>query len=137
MGRPKGSKNRQPDKHERGRVYYANGYAIVYDPTCPYASKKGSVRRNKWVLWKAGVEIPKGSHVHHRDEDRGNDSLDNLEVLTKAEHYRQHATGHVVTEESRKKIAESLSRFYESPEAKQRLREVIQVRERDWHGRLV
>jgi uncharacterized protein YbdZ (MbtH family) len=96
------------------RFYVAGGYAWIYAPECPYANAKGCVRRCRYVLWEAGVVIPKGSHIHHKDENRLNDTRGNLEVLTKAEHHRHHALGHIVTEASRRKISESLRRYYAS-----------------------
>jgi hypothetical protein len=42
------------------------------------------------VLYNAGLTVPDGFEVHHIDEDRSNNSLDNLAVLTAAAHHRLH-----------------------------------------------
>lgn len=51
---------------------------------------------NQWklraqVVWEAANgPIPTGFGVHHRDEDKLNDILDNLELLSKADHLAIH-----------------------------------------------
>ena len=37
--------------------------------------------------------IPEGFDIHHRDHDRANNRLENLELIDKAEHARIYATG--------------------------------------------
>ncbi len=66
---------------------------------------RGRVARSRYVLWKAGVVIPPGSDVHHKDRDKLNDTLDNLEVLPKGHHTREHHVGKVVSAETREKLA--------------------------------
>lgn len=59
-----------------------------------YAPK--SYRRWEQVLIK--LDIFGGSeddHIHHKDEDKSNNSLDNLEVLSKADHHSLHAKENV------------------------------------------
>lgn len=42
-------------------------------------------------IWKAHHgPIPKGMHVHHKDENSLNNSIDNLELLTHGEHMKRH-----------------------------------------------
>lgn len=66
--------------------------------------KRGGERRawvkvthpNKWVLrcrhvWEQHHgPIPKGMGIHHKDEDKLNDSIDNLELVSKARHLAIH-----------------------------------------------
>lgn len=44
------------------------------------------------LVWMAGSgrKVPRGWEVHHRDEDRGNDSWDNLICLFKLDHRKLH-----------------------------------------------
>lgn len=42
----------------------------------------------EWV--KHNGEIPKGMIVHHKDENKMNWNISNLELLTRAEHIRKH-----------------------------------------------
>ncbi len=45
------------------------------------------------VYRKHKGEIPPGMHVHHRDENKLNNEIDNLELITAVEHRRLHC-GH-------------------------------------------
>lgn len=47
--------------------------------------------RDLWEKHKG--PIPKGFHIHHRDENPLNNSLDNLECLSPAEHAQRHVGG--------------------------------------------
>lgn len=46
-------------------------------------------------VWKRchGRAIPKGYHVHHKDEDTGNNAIENLELLSYSDHMRRHHAG--------------------------------------------
>ena len=74
-----------------------------------------------------GRKLLSSEIVHHKDEDSTNDAIDNLEILTRAEHASLHhkgvakpagtgakiskaRMGHGVSEETRKKISETKKR---------------------------
>ena len=47
------------------------------------------------AIWEdANGPIPKGYHIHHKDHDRGNNALENLEIVHGAEHLSRHHKGH-------------------------------------------
>jgi hypothetical protein len=47
------------------------------------------------VVWEAvNGPLPRGQVVHHRDEDKLNDVIDNLVALTKGAHLNEHRAGH-------------------------------------------
>ncbi len=66
--------------------------------------KRGGVQRawvkvaepNSWklraqVVWEAAKgPMPRGTVVHHKDDDKLNDAIGNLELLTKAAHLAEH-----------------------------------------------
>jgi len=77
-------------------------------------------RAHRWVWKNHHRSIPKGYHIHHRDEDRSNNVIGNLELLTPSEHVKKH-----FTEERRAKflkIAEEnrelTKAWHKSPEGK-------------------
>ena len=69
-----------------------NGYRRVwvgYDH--PLANKDGNVLEHRLVLFNAGIDVPAGWHVHHKNEDKLDNRLDNLEVLPVRDHALHHA----------------------------------------------
>lgn len=52
----------------------------------------GKLRMEHDVVWeKANGKIPDGHDVHHKDFNKQNNALENLELLTKKEHKRIHS----------------------------------------------
>lgn len=70
---------------------YNQGYIRVYVPGHPCADAYGQAQQHRVVAWDAGLLTDLSHHVHHKDHDRANNALSNLEVLTPAEHKRLHA----------------------------------------------
>lgn len=64
-----------------GTTYYLCGF---------YFQNKG--RRLHRAVWEhCNGKIPDGCHVHHIDGDRSNNQIENLSLLPRLEHIRQHA----------------------------------------------
>lgn len=82
----------------------------------PYVRVTGggmNVRRSRVLLAsKLGRPLTPAEHAHHGDENRFNDSPDNIDVLTPAEHNRVHKTGSRHSAASKEKIGSSLKRAY-------------------------
>lgn len=66
------------------------GYLVVYAPSHPLAQNNGSVKvhRKKWYDLR-GV-IPNGWIVHHKDNDKTNNKISNLEVMSPSDHAKEH-----------------------------------------------
>ena len=83
-----------------------NGYFYVHSPTHPFRSQKRLVMEHRLVMEAHLRSIDPGSSfltevagelylrpeidVHHRDHDKTNNVVENLQCLTKAEHSRLH-----------------------------------------------
>lgn len=68
-----------------------------------YYQRKG--RRLHREVWKHhNGAIPKGYHVHHKDEDRSNNSIDNLVLMKGHDHLSEHMSKPERIENSRKSI---------------------------------
>lgn len=77
-----------------------------------YFVSQGYFHRNKErlhrVVWRHfNGEIPEGFHIHHKDHNRANNNIENLEALSPGDHSRHHNTGKDFTpcDEARKKAA--------------------------------
>lgn len=75
---------------KRNGFFNDNGYIKLYLPEHPLANKKGLVREHHKVLYDNGIELEKGQVVHHRNENRADNRLENLEVMTNSDHLRLH-----------------------------------------------
>ena len=54
------------------------------------SSEKPYIRAHRWVWMNYYGPIPKGYHVHHIDEDKTNNSIDNLSLMKHQDHARFH-----------------------------------------------
>jgi len=71
--------------------YAKDGYIRVrVPPDHPEAGKNGLAYEHRVVWHDANGPIPPGHDVHHDNEDRADNRLENLVLLTKAEHTRLH-----------------------------------------------
>lgn len=48
------------------------------------------LRAHQWVWINHHGKPPKGYHIHHIDEDKSNNSIENLELMKNARHLRMH-----------------------------------------------
>ena len=73
------------------RVVRSTGYLAVWCPEHPHAWKQGFIYVHRVVMeQKIGRLLERGEHVHHINEDRHDNRIENLEVLSNSEHARKH-----------------------------------------------
>lgn len=59
-----------------------------------YAATTGNrVQMHRYVWEKHNEKIPEGYDIHHKDHNRGNNDISNLELYSKSEHARLFSTG--------------------------------------------
>lgn len=78
------------------KYYERDGYITTISERVPVKSHNGKIymhRRRipyaRYVLSQAGIDVPKGCIVYHKDGDNTNNELENLEVITRAELIRR------------------------------------------------
>src|SRR5689334_25155265 len=70
-----------------GKTFYLDkktGYWI--STSCP------KIRAHVWVWINHNGDIPKKHHIHHIDENKSNNNIENLRCIHYHEHYRLHIT---------------------------------------------
>jgi hypothetical protein len=71
------------------------------------------IRRNRVVMTSIlGRMLKSNEHVHHINEDKGDDSPRNLELITADEHNKHHKIGTKHTDESKEKTSNSVKKAY-------------------------
>ena len=60
------------------------GYLMIYVPG------RGQVKFHHYVWEQKNGKVPKGYQLHHKDGDRFNNKIENLQLLTSSEHGRLH-----------------------------------------------
>lgn len=89
---PGGKGTKRPHYGERRPRVQANGYVKVYDPNHRLAGSDGYVYEHRKVVFDAGISVPPKHEVHHKNLDHADNRLENLQVVTIAEHRRLHGT---------------------------------------------
>ena len=68
-----------------------NGFKFTRDDKTGYYQNcklKTRIHRYVWAFYNG--EIPKGYHIHHKDHDKSNNQIENLEAMTYNKHISMH-----------------------------------------------
>lgn len=77
------------------------------------------VHRSRAVLAsKLGRALTPKDHAHHENEQKEQDTTDNLELLTAADHNRHHKTGSKHSDKSKRQTSATLKKLYASGQRK-------------------
>ena len=78
-----------------GRIKNSCGYIIIYKPNHPFATKKGYVPEHRLIMEKhLGRYLTPKEVVHHINEIRDDNRIENLELTNISKHIGHHKTTH-------------------------------------------
>lgn len=80
---PAGELKRYDKMYHLKRAIQSNGRYRLYGANCYMETEEQCIKRE---YFKAGSKM----HIHHKDLNKGNNSLDNLQIMTHEEHCRLH-----------------------------------------------
>jgi len=89
------TKKRMSDSARKGGIGHkkqrSDGYVAIYFPDHPNSSKDGYVMEHILVMECAiGRRLSTEQCVHHKNRKRNDNRIENLQLMTKAEHRRHH-----------------------------------------------
>ena len=77
----------------KGYMIDRDGYILIYAKDHPKCNARGFVREHRMEVEKhLGRHLEIEEVVHHKDRDKANNHIDNLEIMTKSDHHRLHST---------------------------------------------
>lgn len=88
FGRPKGSKN-----YKLKRII-SHGYVHIFNPTHREAMKNGYLREHRLIMSEfIGRKLKVWENVHHKNEIKTDNRIENLEILHRGAHTSLHHKG--------------------------------------------
>lgn len=99
---------------DNGKIALIDNFRFIRDSKTNYylSTRKinGKRKRLHIYMWeKYNGEVPKGFHIHHKDENKSNNEINNLEMLSASEHEKLHgsAWSEERKEQARKNLIEN------------------------------
>lgn len=73
-------------------AYVGNVYFVRDNKTGYYLSHKHGIRLHRYIWQIHNGFIPSGHHIHHKDHNKSNNEISNLELISASEHMSLHMT---------------------------------------------
>lgn len=76
-----------------GKATSSDGYFIIKKPDHPFCDSQGYVKEHRLIIEKhLGRYLTQDEHVHHINENKKDNRIENLEVMTNSQHRIFHQT---------------------------------------------
>lgn len=87
----KAHKNKKGFNNKGGKRVNKQGYIEIWKPEHPNANKKGYILEHRLVMSAyIGRPLTENEDVHHKDKNKANNDISNLELMTKSQHTKYH-----------------------------------------------
>ena len=74
-----------------GRKISSRGYVLILDREHPLVEENGYILEHRMIAAeKWGIEAVRGMVVHHKDGNKQNNAIENLELMSNGDHGRHH-----------------------------------------------
>lgn len=83
---PIGARKGHRNKKGVSKVLNKYGYYEIFEPTHPLAKKNGYIREHRLIAYDAGILTDPKMEIHHINNLKTDNRIDNFMVLTKAQH---------------------------------------------------
>lgn len=100
-------KLRYPRYMEKHQIHFEKKFYLDKQKGYWISTTSPKIRAHVWVWINSRGSIPKGCHIHHRDGNKSNNSIENLELMSQSEHLKLH----MITPERRKKSKETADKY--------------------------
>lgn len=92
-----------------GKGLSSEGYVMLYLPDHARADSSGLVPEHV-VVWEreTGVPVPRGMIIHHLNEDKSDNDIGNLCLMTRRGHTRHHRLGKPLSEEWKQNVSKGV-----------------------------
>lgn len=92
-----------------GRKVNRKGHTLILRKGHPLADKNGYVLEHRYVMCEhLGRILTKDEIVHHKNEIKTDNRIENLEIMTNGEHTKLHHTGTKRSYQTREKIRQAM-----------------------------